>query len=120
MKRVKPWILYVTALLLFAAGAGMIAVPHIGPEPEVTCQPANGQTSGFAIEKDGQECPLSPEDFDRIWEWENESAVPLHIAGLITAVVAIGVGITAVVVTVRRRRARKSAAALPGPTGPRV
>ncbi len=37
---------------------------HIGapisPEPDVTCQPANGQTSGSVIEKDGQECPLSP------------------------------------------------------------
>lgn len=113
----KPWHLYVAALVLFIAGACMIAVPHIGPPPEVTCVEEGQPTSGFAIERDGQECPLSTEDFLKYWEWETNSARPVRLAGLGVDVISIGTAIAGVVVQVKRRKRRRLAARAQAPGG---
>ena len=44
-----------------------------------------------------------------MWDYENKSAVPLHIAGLGLAVVSIGFVVTGTVSAVRRRNRRRRA-----------
>ena len=105
----KPLYWFLAALVLFAAGAGLISVQHLGPAPDVTCLEEGQPSSGFSVEVNGEECRLNNEDFQAVWDYENKSAVPLHIAGLGLAVVSIGFVVTGTVSAVRRRSRRRRA-----------
>ena len=74
----KLWHLHVVAALLLVIGIGLISVRQLGPAPEVTCLAEGQPTSGFAIERDGKECRLSTEDFNKYWNWQQRSALPLR------------------------------------------
>ena len=105
----KPLYWFLAAIILFAAGVGLFFVRHLGDPPSYTCVEEGNPTSGFAIEVDGKECPLSAEDFQAIWDYEHNSAVPVHWAGLGLCVVSIGLTVTGTVSAVRRRRRRRAA-----------
>ena len=109
IRAMKPLYWFLAALVLFAAGVGLILVPHLGSPPSYTCVEEGNPTSGFAIEVDGKECPLSAEDFRAYWDYEHNSAVPVHWAGLGLCAVSIGLTVTGVVSAVRRRRRRRAA-----------
>ncbi|MDO5082103.1 hypothetical protein EII34_03220 [Arachnia propionica] len=100
----KPWHLHLVAAVLLVVGIGLISVRQLGPAPEVTCLEEGQPTSGFSLERDGKPCPLSVEDFNRYWHWQNKSALPLRWVGLGLAAVAIGTAVTAGVKQVRSRR----------------
>lgn len=103
----KPWYLYIAAAVLLIAGIGLITVKHLGPAPEVSCVAEGQPTSGFAIEKDGKECRLSSEDFQKYWEWDTRSALPARWAGLGLAVVAIGTAVTGGVMQAKQNKRRR-------------
>lgn len=113
----KAWYLYIVAGILLIAGIGLITIKHLGPAPEVNCVAEGQPTSGFAIEKDGKECRLSSEDFEKYWNWDTRSALPARWAGLGLAAVAIGTAVTGGVMQARqskRRRAATQAGHFPG------
>lgn len=110
----KPLYWFLAALVLFAAGAGLISVQHLGPAPDVTCLEEGQPSSGFSVEVNGEECRLNSEDFEAVWDYENNSARPVRLAGLGLVVVSIGLVVTGTVSAVRRwsrrRRAERLAA----------
>lgn len=114
LTRMKPLYWFLAALVLFAAGAGLISVQHLGPAPDVTCLEEGQPSSGFSVEVNGEECRLNSEDFEAVWDYENNSARPVRLAGLGLVVVSIGLVVTGTVSAVRRwsrrRRAERLAA----------
>ena len=100
---------FLAALVLFAAGAGLISVQHLGPAPDVTCLEEGQPSSGFSVEVNGEKCLLSVEDFEAVWDYENNSARPVRLAGLGLVVVSIGFVVTGTVSAVRRRSRRRRA-----------
>ena len=105
----KPLYWFLAALVLFAAGAGLISVRHLGPAPDVTCLEEGQPSSGFSVEVNGEECLLSVEDFQAVWDYEHNSARPVRLAGLGLVVVSIGLAVTGTVSAVRRRSRRRRA-----------
>ena len=103
----KPLYWFLAALVLFAAGAGLISVQHLGPAPDVTCLEEGQPSSGFSVEVNGEECLLSVEDFQAVWDYEHNSARPVRLAGLGLVVVSIGFAVTGTVSAVRRRNRRR-------------
>ncbi|MDO5066729.1 MAG: hypothetical protein Q4D96_05585 [Propionibacteriaceae bacterium] len=114
----KTWYLYILAAVLFVGGMGLITIKHLGPEPEVTCVEEGQPTSGFSIEKDGKDCPLSYEDFQKVWDWDNNSALPARWAGLGLCAVGIGTAITAGVMQARARKRRRDGQSAHQPGAP--
>ncbi|VEG29877.1 hypothetical protein [Actinomyces howellii] len=106
----RPLYWFLLSLALLVGGVGMMLVPHVGPEPSYTCVEEGQPSSGFAIEIDGQECLLSPGDFQAYWHYERESALPVRRAGLGLFVVGLGLGVTGIVSAARRSRRSASAA----------
>ena len=109
LTRMKPLYWFLAALVLFAAGAGLISVQHLGPAPDVTCLEEGQPSSGFSVEVNGEECRLNSEDFEAVWDYENNSARPVRLAGLGLVVVSIGFVVTGTVSAVRRRSRRRRA-----------
>ena len=105
----KPLYWFLAALVLFAAGARLISVQHLGPAPDVTCLEEGQPSSGFSVEVNGEKCLLSVEDFEAVWDYENNSARPVRLAGLGLVVVSIGFVVTGTVSAVRRRSRRRRA-----------
>jgi len=104
----KPLYWFLAAIILFAAGVGLFFVRHLGDPPSYTCVEEGNPTSGFAIEVDGKQCPLSVEDFQAYWDYDH-SAVPVHRVGFGLCVVSIGLTVTGTVSAIRRRRRRRAA-----------
>ena len=71
--------------------------------------------SGFSITVDGEECPLSYEDFQKFWQWDNHSARPVRLAGLGVVVLSLGSVTGGIVVQVKTRKNRRQAAQQPMP-----
>lgn len=113
----EPLYWFLAAIVCLGAGVGLISVRHFGPEPQVTCVEEGKPTSGFSVEKDGKECPLSSEDFEAVWDYEYKSALPVRRAGAVVFLVGLGLGVTGIVSAVRRRRRAKRLAAVPGYPG---
>ncbi|SHE25281.1 hypothetical protein [Actinomyces glycerinitolerans] len=105
----KSKYMYIAAVVLFVVGVAMIFVEHVGPEPDISCAGPDDPLSGYTFEVDGEECPISVEDFNAILEYDR-SALPVRRAGLGIAIVGIGVGIGGIVVGRRQKRAARAAA----------
>ena len=111
----KAWHLYLTAAVLFVIGVCLIMVRHLGPAPEVTCVEDGKPTSGFSVTIDGKDCPLSSEDFQKYWDWDKKSALPVRWAGLGVVALSLGTVIGAVVMQAKARKRRRQAPQPPMP-----
>lgn len=103
----KSKILIIIGILLLIGGLSTTLIKHIGPEPEITCVAEGQPSSGFAIVKDGKDCPLSQEDFEEWWEYD-QSAVPVKRIGLAAAVLGLGLGITGIVLARKESKGKNN------------
>lgn len=102
----KSRTLAILAAIAIVAGVVLVLIPRTGSAPEVTC--LDSSASVWTIQKDGETCTVSEEDYNTYSSWQNGSSMPFHWAGWLLIVTGACTAVGAWVVhrgEVMRRKA---------------